>query len=682
VTNVLPLVSIVIPYYNHGRHLHSAIHSALRSYAGPKEIIIVNDGSIEHKASIFLENAKAIDKHVLVIEKPNGGLSSARNAALSRAQGEFVQFLDSDDLLVPGKIDLQISHFEIQPSLDVSISNYLLCDEEAVLFSRDGDPISRFRLNLSDFLRYWERGLSIPIHCGLFRRAALGGIEFDTTVAGKEDWIFWCRQAHAGSRFGYLPVYGAVYRQHAEGMSKSFRAMGNNWLIAAKRIQDFVSPEDGQFERLAQSWHREFYLPRIAQEEGVGAGPPPQPRNNSSSPMLTSDDMAAVDEDSWPENDSASCHVRVEAPLFSIVIPVNNHYTYLRTCLQSAVSQAPPGGVETIVVDDFSTDDRVRPLLKQFSAVSPNITLLFNDRNQGISFTQNAAAKIARGKYLAFLDCDDWLEADALSAVGRKLSSDVDYLFTDRTDVDAKSNKLRVSRYGGYSWLQFSNNIKGDLLDAMVASHLKVIKRDTYEKVGGSDKRYAGVQDWELALKIADTGGKFVYLSQPLYNHRLHGGSVTSSDAIRQFWLSNLVRRSYARRWVNRKISDQDSLAHAARICALMMNGASVDPREFVLITDFELPGTFKIVKEAWRQGKVSIYRPGLGKSVQQLNLVREYNSYFDAVLADDERTACFFLGYMWDHTALRFAGETSRPTVDPAQQSGPSMANVRSGLV
>lgn len=664
-----PPVTVIIPYHSHGRHLHQAVHSALRAYSGPKEILIVDDGSTEAKASVFLENAKAISPCVRVIKKQNGGLSSARNAGLAQAKGGFIQFLDSDDLLVPGKIDLQIDHFQIQPRIDISISNYLLCDELATHFSRDGDPISRFSFSLSDFLFYWERGFSIPIHCGLFRRSAFEGISFDTTVAGKEDWIFWCRQAHGLRRFGYAPVYGAIYRQHAHGMSKSFRTMGDNWLMAAERISQAVGCEDRRFRKEVQAWYRSFYLPRIlseAEASDAQRGGFLQKRTGNAPAAPESSKMG------WERSFRDHKTPLLDTPLFSVIVPVYNHYDHLTDCLASIASQEVSGGVEIILADDRSSDSRVRPLLLEFARVVPNTKLLLNDQNRGISATQNSAVKMAKGKYVAFVDCDDALEPNALSVVADSIRPCTDYLFTDRTDMDELGEPIRVARYGGYPWLRASGDVKRDLLDAMVASHLKVIRRETYESVGGSDPRFSGVQDWELALKIADAGGEFVYIPRTLYRHRIHAGSVTNSESVRQFWLSNVARRRYAVRWLGRPLSDEVAIRRAALACANIVNGRPVNDREVFLLREFRVPDSVEFVKKAWKAGQICVYAPHAEATVPEMNLVREYNSYFDAILAHDETVGCFFLGYMWNHGALHFAGEALMSQTSQAPDIAP----------
>lgn len=647
-----PLVSVVIPYHSHGQHLHQAVSSAVRAYSGPKEVIVVNDGSPEPRASTFLKDACAISPDVRIVHRENGGLSFARNVGIAEANGSFVQLLDSDDMLVPGKIDLQIAHFQIQPRLDISVTNYLTCDENAAQFQRDGDSIGRFNFHLSEFLYRWERGFSVPIHCGLFRQRVFERIKFDTTVTGKEDWIFWSQQAHEGRRFGYLPVNGAIYRQHPHGMSKSYRAMGNNLLIAAERIHETTECRDPRFIAETQAWHQTFYGPRILAEDRAKQTFPV-----AAAEVLSSDvvDGAGID---WIGDSVQKTASLSDSPALSVIVPVHNHYQHLPACLASLASQSDAAGVEIILIDDCSSDLRIRPLLKTFAHALPSVRLVLHDHNIGISAAQNSAVEIAKGEYIAFVDCDDLLEPDALALVAEAIKPDVDYLFTDRIDVNERGEAVRVAQYGGYPWLEPSGDIRSDLLDGMVASHLKVIRREMYIGVGGCDPQISGIQDWELSLKIADADGRFLHLPKTLYRHRLHSHSVTASQGIRQCWLSNKVRRRFANRWLRRSTTDAAALHRAAAACLGVSTGQRLD--DVVTITDFRVPDTLTQLKQAWRAGHVCIYVPPPQAPILELSLAREYNSYFDGILAGDEAVACFFLGYMWDHAALHFVGDTS----------------------
>lgn len=636
--SVAPLVSVIIPYYSHGRHLHQAVESALRAYRGPIEILLIDDGSVEPKAAQYIDTAAALSPSVKVIRQTNQGLSAARNAGLSAAHGGFIQFLDSDDMLVPGKIDLQVAQMTMQPAIAVSLSNYLLSDAGGSRFWRDGDPISRFDFILDDFLFQWERGFSIPIHVALFRRDALVKDAFEVGLKGKEDWLFWCKLAAAGHGFSYLPVFGAIYRQHPS-MSKSFRLMGESFLTAARLIEDYAGPSRDAFRAASLEWHQKFYLAQVDAETKAADAPPPVVAAPVSVPEPLPQPSRAL---SRSDNDI----------VFSVIVPVFNHYDYLRACVASIVTQDCEARFEVVLVDDASSDPRVAVFLAECAATLPNVRVLTNEKNYGIVHTQGRAAEEARGRFLVFVDCDDQLPEGALEAVRQALGSDTDYLFTDRTDIDVNGKTLRVARYGGYADIKPSGDIAADLLDGMIASHLKVIRRSTFKKAGGFDPRFAGVQDWELALKFARLRAKFQYLDRPLYRHRIHGASVTGEASVRQFWLTNCVRREFATTALRPMLADDAAVSMARKA---LKSGRTDAPDVAVFGAGVGL--RLAALKQAWEAGQACVYRAAPGLS-SEINVLREFNSYFDLVLVPDEQTACALVGYMWRRDALVLDGE------------------------
>lgn len=93
------MLSIIIPYYNLGSYIMETIESAVSSNYNNKEIIIVNDGSTDEESIKILEEIKSKYSSINVIDIPNGGLANARNIGVSAAKGEYVTFLDADDLI-------------------------------------------------------------------------------------------------------------------------------------------------------------------------------------------------------------------------------------------------------------------------------------------------------------------------------------------------------------------------------------------------------------------------------------------------------------------------------------------------------------------------------------------------------------------------------------------------------
>jgi len=110
----LPLVSAIIPVHNGERHIAEAIGSVLDQDYPELELIIVDDGSTDGTAEQVRRHS-SIRYHY----QENSGTGSARNAGLQLARGEFIAFLDSDDLWMPGKIRRQVSVFAENPALDI-----------------------------------------------------------------------------------------------------------------------------------------------------------------------------------------------------------------------------------------------------------------------------------------------------------------------------------------------------------------------------------------------------------------------------------------------------------------------------------------------------------------------------------------------------------------------------------
>src|SRR5205814_6631728 len=116
-----PLVSVIIPAFNAQQFIAAAIQSVIHQTLQHFEVIIVNDGSTDSTASIvasFCEN----DPRIRLITQPNGKLPKARNTGLDAASGEFVAFLDADDIWQPTKLEKQLQIWR-QTKADVVFSD-------------------------------------------------------------------------------------------------------------------------------------------------------------------------------------------------------------------------------------------------------------------------------------------------------------------------------------------------------------------------------------------------------------------------------------------------------------------------------------------------------------------------------------------------------------------------------
>lgn len=206
------IASIIIPAYNHAHVLAEAIDSALAQTV-PCEVIVVDDGSTDDTAEILARYGSRI----LSLRQEHSGPSAARNAGLDHAGGDFVMFLDADDVLAPFKVERQDAAF----TDDIG---WVLCDVQIEDAATGKTETAAQRYDYAGkSLGGWIQplltaGNFIPIMAPLVRRSVLSHIRFDDTKI-PEDWHFWHAVAGA-ARVRYLPQVLATYRKSWTGRSR------------------------------------------------------------------------------------------------------------------------------------------------------------------------------------------------------------------------------------------------------------------------------------------------------------------------------------------------------------------------------------------------------------------------------------------------------------------------------
>ena len=225
-------------------------------------------------------------------------------------------------------------------------------------------------------------------------------------------------------------------------------------------------------------------------------------------------------------------------PTCSLIIPVYNHAKYLEQCIESALNQVDAFD-EIIILDDCSPDPEVQKILSKYRK-KPGVRLYKNKQNLGIAASQNYAVSLCESEFVAFLDCDDYLERearagfDAYYAIGGG-----DYFFSNRIEVNEKGGNPRhvnvATRIYEYDTLTEC------MLEHMVATHFKVIRKTSLDEIGGFPLDSDGVQDWVVAVKII-TDTNAVHMAEYLYFHRIHPNQTTGQDNVRYVRVVNAER--------------------------------------------------------------------------------------------------------------------------------------------
>jgi glycosyltransferase involved in cell wall biosynthesis len=221
-SNKRPLVSIIIPAYNAGKYITETIDSVIEQTYINWELIIVNDGSADNTLSI-IENYSAKDKRIAFISKQNTGVSDTRNTGIERAKGEFIAFLDADDVWLPSNLEMKVRLLEENGSIDYVFSNMLQADQN--LQNRTLAPVGK-DANIFEDLLLWN-GEVIPGPCSnlVIRKKCLdSGIRFDTSLTTIADQNFTVQLAekHKGKLINEALW---IYRIIPGSMSKSLTVM-------------------------------------------------------------------------------------------------------------------------------------------------------------------------------------------------------------------------------------------------------------------------------------------------------------------------------------------------------------------------------------------------------------------------------------------------------------------------
>lgn len=192
-----PRVSIIVPVYNYKAYLRRCLDSIAAQTISDWECLVVDDGSSDGSAAICDEYA-ARDPRFIAIHKENGGVSSARNAGLERARGEFLMFCDQDDAIDPHSMEYAL---EMQQQAPDAMVMWRFTRDEAEFLERSREPLSFRRLRYQDV--FWKDDLFHTIWNRLYSMDTVrgAGLCFDVTLGWKhklgEDVDFNQKYIHA-----------------------------------------------------------------------------------------------------------------------------------------------------------------------------------------------------------------------------------------------------------------------------------------------------------------------------------------------------------------------------------------------------------------------------------------------------------------------------------------------------
>ncbi|MEJ2216106.1 MAG: glycosyltransferase [Gemmatimonadota bacterium] len=244
-----------------------------------------------------------------------------------------------------------------------------------------------------------------------------------------------------------------------------------------------------------------------------------------------------------PERRSATASSGGDAgnePLVSVIVPAYQQRRWVAEALDSVLAQTYPR-IEVIVVDDGSTDGTGDLVRDRFG----DAVRVVRQANQGLAAARNAGLALARGELIQFLDADDRLAPDKIALQVQALAGhpeyDVaycDYAFFPDTPPRARRGVPTPPAEGS-----------GELLERLlegnfIASHAALLRRTALRDVGGFDPALRGAEDYDLWLRLAVSGCRFLHTPGAHALYRSRPDSLSSDDVRQVTWTLRVLRRA------------------------------------------------------------------------------------------------------------------------------------------
>ncbi len=470
-----PLFSLLTPTYDtKPEWLAEAALSLLNQSFADWEWCIVDDGSQNRQTKKFLEHLSHASPRVRVKLAANGGISAATNQALDLARGDYICFLDHDDLLHWSALESVAE--KVREGYDVVYS------DEDKLDQATGELVEPF------FKPEWSpeyfRGVMYVGHLLCVRREIASKARFDSAFDGVQDFEFMLRVSETGARIGHIPRVLYHWRKTAGSIAEASDA----------------KPQIGALQQSAVNAHLgRLNLPALAEQSDL-------PHRLKILPLP-----------------------RSKFPPVSIIIPTKDAPEMLDRCLKSVSEKTSYPEFEVILMDNETTDERALQLMREYPGRRIAFPNPFN-----FSRANNQGTIAATGDFLVFLNNDteiiteDWLQhmlyyADQpdVGAVGALL------IYEDRT-VQHAGVALGMRGTADHTMRGFPIGVDGYAGSLACAREVSavtgacmMIRKSLFDEIGGFNEHFfTAYQDVDLCLQLRERGLRLICTPRaPVVHH-------------------------------------------------------------------------------------------------------------------------------------------------------------------
>ena len=469
-----PIITVITPTFNTApRWFVEAGASLLNQSFADWEWCLVDDGSQDLQTKRILESLAQAHPNIHVKLSSSKGISAAANEALEMTRGEFVCFLDHDDLLAPEA--LQAMYDKLSQGFDVVYSDEDKLDDNRRLLT---EPFFK-----PDWSPEYFRGAMYVGHLLCLRRDLACRVRFDTNFDGVQDFEFMLRVGETGARIGHVPRILYHWRKTPGSIAETSAAKPQAAVLQEKAVNAHLQRVNLPAEaRAGSAPHRLRIVPK--------------PRSSS--------------------------------PKISIIVPTRDSPDLLARCLKSLFETTAYPNYEVILVDNDTGDAQALKLMRHYP-----VTRIYLPNPFNFSRANNLAARRADGEYLVFLNNDteiisrEWLDHLLYYAEQRDVGAVGALLLHDDGSVQHAGVILGMRGTADHSMRGFrakSDGYAGSLSCARevsaVTAACMAVRKSTFVEVGELNEHFFSIyQDLDFCLRLRERGLRIIWTPQAVLLH-------------------------------------------------------------------------------------------------------------------------------------------------------------------
>lgn len=510
------LISIVVPVYNAEKYLEQCLNSIQNQTYKNFEVILVNDGSMDHSESICMDFVK-VDTRFKYFTKENGGASSARNFGLDNVTGDYITFIDADDWVDENHLEVLINNIKENNS-DMAVSSIKKFDNvsnfEFRVYSKQEKYLLNYnKLNREEFLvilpKLIHASNSYKIAVSkLFKKELVTDVRFDESIIYGEDLDFFFKLYNKVNSISYVDEVTYIYRLHDERSSSKFGQLHMEQELAIykkmyERIEELGLPTIHYVNTLRNllDYRKDYLENRVLFNEYL-------------------EFLEKIEKKiTYPKD------------LISIIVPIYNVSPYLQLCLESIEKQTY-SHFEVLLINDGSRDNS-KDICLEYAERDYRFKYI-EQQNAGLSAARNTGILNAKGEFLTFIDGDDLIESNYLEELYyTSLKNDSEIVVGSFKEFNEEDNNYYIHVFD----YREEHYINRELIENIAQIERRGIEFETSWGILFHRRLFENVlfpvgkniEDTRTNYKLYMESCKTSYIHKDIYIYRIRKGSLINT---------------------------------------------------------------------------------------------------------------------------------------------------------